>query len=174
MIKSKCQSAIKVLNAYGSLIAIFEENDCFVYALGCAFDLPYHKAHKIARTKFNRQIGHGVKPVPIFKIFRNMFEINSKTINNKSVLDIMIKPKKITEINGETKERLYNVGQFSQNFSVGTYIIFVNGHCLAIKDGVIIDKQKNFSLRCLVKRAYKIGEKENIVITDANNYEMAA
>ena len=35
-------------------------------------------------------------------------------------------------------------------------------------------EQKNISLRCLVKRAYKIGEKENILITDANNYQMAA
>ena len=56
------------------------------------------------------------------------------------------------------KKVAYTVKAFAQKFNKGTYIILVNKHAFALKDGVIIDNQ-NYQFegyRRVVESAFKV------------------
>jgi flagellar hook-basal body complex protein FliE len=153
-----CQSAKQATGAKESIIAQNETNDCFVYALGTAFDMPYDEAHKIAAVKFDRNDRKGPKGSVINNVMIEM--MNAKTsLNGKTVTEVMDKPTTQYKVYGEVVNRSLRVGSFAKKFNQGTYLILIASHALTVKDGVVIDNKENDpSVKGIVRKAYKIGE----------------
>lgn len=147
-----CKSAKEVTKSSESVIAQSESNDCFVYALATAFDLPYDEAHQVVKDTFNRQEGRGTK--------RRMIDLQTPNlnINGKVIEEVMNKPTTQYKVYGEIKNRALRVGSFAKKFSSGTYLLYTRNHALTVKDGVVIDNRTEKSVKALVEKAFKVGE----------------
>ena len=154
-----------------SEIAKSEKNDCVVRALANAFEINYNMAHVFVSKRFNRKKGKGTK----------LFNSTLKKLSKKSInfepsgqLDLFNQdgqsfniehlgdqPKlggNLVNRKYKHKKVAYTVKAFAQKFNKGTYIILVNKHAFALKDGVIIDNQ-NYQFegyRRVVESAFKV------------------
>lgn len=153
-----CLSAKQATRATESIIAQNETNDCFVYALGTAFDMSYDEAHKLAAVKFDREEGKGTKGSIITRVMSNIKEHNAY-FNGKTVVEILEKPTTQYKVYGEVINRRLRVESFAKKFDKGTYLVVLASHALTVKDGVVIDnRESDPSVKGIVKRAFKIGE----------------
>lgn len=150
-----CKSAKEVIKASESIKASSERNDCFVYALGTAFDLNYDEAHAVVKTTFQRGDRTGTKSLVVDAVFIDMVN-TGKELNGKKVSARMDKPTSVYINSGKEVARAMQVGSFAKKYSVGTYLILVSSHALTIKDGIVIDNNNDRSVKSRVKRAYKI------------------
>ena len=132
-----------------------ETNDCVVRAIANACDVNYDQAHKYCVETFNRKNGRGTKlftttlksnsemqfdEVGQLNMFQQGIRRTAKHIgdkpkmeNNKNVGGSLINPKY------KHKEVAFTVKEFAQRFNKGNYILAVNKHALAIKNGVVVD-----------------------------------
>ena len=132
-----------------------ETNDCVVRAIANACDVNYDQAHKYVAETFDRKKGKGTQ------LFSTLLKTNSEMVFDevgqldlfnegirRTVKHIGDKPKIEDDINvgGELinpkykhKEVAYTVKEFAQRFNRGNYILAVNKHALAIKNGVVVD-----------------------------------
>lgn len=153
-----CLSAKQATRATESIIAQNETNDCFVYALGTAFDMSYDEAHKIAAVQFDRKKGRGTKGSIITQVMSDIKERNAY-LNGKTVTEVLDRPTTQYKVYGEVVNRSLRVGSFAKKFNEGTYLVLLASHALTVKDGVVIDnKESDPSVKGIVKKAYKIGE----------------
>lgn len=153
-----CLSAKQATGARESIIAQNETNDCFVYALGTAFDMPYDEAHKLAAGKFDRKEGRGIEGSLITRVMSNIKEHNAY-FNGKTVTEVLESPTTQYKVYGEVVNRRLRVGSFASKFNEGTYIVIIANHALTVKDGVVMDNREQApSVKGIVKRAFKIGE----------------
>ena len=158
----KLDVSIRFKNGYDAITkadtrAKKENKDCVVRAFMNAFDVSYNESHKFVEKHFDRKRRKGT-----FGCARKMLKMVDKSIpslNRKKVVHVGSHPKrgmsgntllntqypifKRSRLNGETIiEKTfagYTVGKFIQQHQVGTYIILVAKHALAVKDGVMID-----------------------------------
>ena len=107
-----------------SEIAKTEKNDCAVRAVANACDVNYDQAHKFCTEMFDRQKGKGTTG---FSLLLKM--------NTEMVFD------EVGQFNPKYKHKkvAYTVKEFAQRFNKGNYILAVNKHALAIKNGVVVD-----------------------------------
>ena len=132
-----------------SEIAKTEKNDCAVRAVANACDVNYDQAHKFCTEMFDRQKGKGTTGFSLLlkmnteMVFDevgqlNMFEQGIK----RTVKHIGDMPKaggKLFNPKYKHKKVAYTVKEFAQRFNKGNYILAVNKHALAVKNGVVVD-----------------------------------
>ena len=151
-----------------------ETKDCVVRAVANACDVNYSQAHQYCSEVFNRKKGQGTS-----KFLETMNDIEEMTFVEAGQLDLFnttttrtIKPlgyapkfKDGKNIGGEFnnpkykhKKVAYPVKEFAQAFDKGNYIVGVNKHALAIKNGVVVDNS-NYQYggyRRIVEGAYQV------------------
>jgi len=132
-----------------SEIAKTEKNDCAVRAVANACDVNYDQAHKFCTEMFGREKGKGTQ------LFSTLLKTNSEMVFDevgqlnmfeqgikRTVKHIGDMPKnggKLFNPKYKHKKVAYTVKEFAQRFKTGNYILAVNKHALAIKNGVVVD-----------------------------------
>ena len=154
-----------------SEIAKKENNDCVVRAFANAFEINYNMAHVFVEKKFNRKKGKGTKAFNsiLKKLSKNaiefkpagqldLFNQDGQSFNIEHLGDQPKLGGNLVNRKYKHKKVAYTVKAFAQKFNKGTYIILVNKHAFALKDGVIIDNQ-NYQFegyRRVVESAFKV------------------
>ena len=151
-----------------SEIAKGEKNDCAVRAIANACDVTYDQAHKYCTETFDRKKGKGTELFNL--ILRTNKEMKFEEVGQLNLfrngVTRMLKwlgdgPKQGGDlVNPKYKHKpvAYTVKAFAQRFNKGNYIIGVNKHALAIKDGVVIDNgnYQYDGYRRVVECAYQV------------------
>tara|TARA_R110000782_G_scaffold167558_2_gene259759 strand:- start:267 stop:776 length:510 start_codon:yes stop_codon:yes gene_type:complete len=133
-----------------SEIAKREKNDCMVRAVANAFDIPYDQSHAWVKDKFKRGVRQGTNGVistmsdigeAVFEPQGqlNLFNSDSKKITIKS---LGVSPKRGGKLKNPAythKPVAFTVKAFAEKFKKGNYVVLVNKHALAIKNGVVVD-----------------------------------
>ena len=151
-----------------SEIAKTEKNDCAVRAVANACDVNYDQAHKFCTEMFGREKGKGTQ------LFSTLLKMNTEMVFDevgqlnmfeqgikRTVKHIGDMPKvggKLFNPKYKHKKVAYTVKEFAQRFNKGNYILAVNKHALAIKDGVVIDNgnYQYDGYRRVVEGAYQV------------------
>tara|TARA_R110002153_G_scaffold6655_4_gene30523 strand:- start:1441 stop:1950 length:510 start_codon:yes stop_codon:yes gene_type:complete len=141
-------------NGYGvskkSAIAKREKNDCMVRAVANAFEIPYDQSHAWVKDVFKRGVRQGTNAVisTLSEIDKAVFEPQGQlNLFNSDEKQITIKPLGTSPKRGGKlqnpaythKPVAYSVKAFAERFKKGNYVVLVNKHALAIKNGVIVD-----------------------------------
>tara|TARA_B100000780_G_scaffold165097_1_gene115411 strand:- start:156 stop:674 length:519 start_codon:yes stop_codon:yes gene_type:complete len=151
-----------------------ETKDCVVRAVANACDVNYSQAHDYCSKVFNRKKGQGTH-----KFLETMNTIDEMVFDNIGQMDMFNDgiTRQVTQlgyapkfkdgknIGGELsnpkykhKKVAYTVKEFAQRYDKGNFIIGVNKHAFAIKNGVIVDNN-NFQYggyRRIVEGAYQV------------------
>ena len=123
-----------------SELAKRENNDCVVRAFMCALDLTYDQAHAYIKTKMKRENRKGT--------YTNMFAYNviGKTKNGYRIGFIGVHPSrdwmnfkggKMLVNKNYKKPTGYTLKSFMENHPVGRFVLIVQGHAVAVVDGVL-------------------------------------
>lgn len=145
-----------------------EKNDCAVRAIANACDVNYEQAHAWVKGAFNRQDGKGtfmfndiMKQTKQIE-FEQAGQLDMFADNNvKKIKHVGDSPKHGGELANPKyrhKPVAFTVKEFARKFNRGSYIVSVNKHALAIKDGVIIDNS-NFQYngyRRVIESAFQV------------------
>lgn len=145
-----------------------EKNDCVVRAVANACNVNYEQAHAWVKDAFNRQDGKGTFMFDF--IMRQTKQIEFEQAGQldmfadtsvKKIKYVGSSPKKggtLANPKYRHKPVAFTVKEFARKFNRGSYIVAVNKHALAIKDGVIIDNS-NFQYggyRRVVESAFQV------------------
>ena len=134
-----------------SMIAAGEMNDCTVYAVATAFGMEYDAAHKEVADRMKRQEGDGVSRKNVLEALEEGTVLNGKTVTR-----VIKTPTKTYKVYGNTIPRQVRLSSFAKENPQGTYLILTRGHALTLKDGVLLDNQKETKARALVSVAIKV------------------
>lgn len=134
-----------------SMIAAGEKNDCTVYAVATAFGMDYDAAHKEVAERMKRQEGEGVARKNVLEALEEGTVLNGKTVTR-----VIKTPTKTYKVYGNTIPRQVRLSSFAKENPQGTYLILTRGHALTLKDGVLLDNQKETKARALVSVAIKV------------------
>jgi hypothetical protein len=145
-----------------------EKNDCVVRAIANACDVNYSQAHKYVADKFDRKKGNGVRRFQTVMDGTNMMrfdEVGQLNMFDEGIVRSIKSLGKMPKFGGtlanpkyKHKKVAYTVKAFAQAFNKGKFIVAVNGHALAICDGVVIDNG-NYQFdgyRRVVEGAYQV------------------
>tara|TARA_R100000908_G_scaffold45645_1_gene22185 strand:+ start:37 stop:555 length:519 start_codon:yes stop_codon:yes gene_type:complete len=151
-----------------------ETKDCVVRAIANACDVNYAQAHKYVAETFDRKKGKGTNMFlqTMDKIKEMKFDeagqldlFNTSTTKEIKALGYAPKIKNGKNIGGELinpkykhKPVAFTVKEFAQQYNRGNFIIGVNKHALAIKNGVVVDNS-NYQYggyRRIVEGAYQV------------------
>ena len=132
--------SIKIANE-SSELAKKEDNDCVVRAFMCALDLPYNQAHAWVKKELKRVDRKGT--------FMSAYSKNiiGKTKNGKKISFIGAHPSRNMKhsvgsnkvlVNKQYKKATgYTLKSFMENNPVGRFVLIVQGHAVAIVNGVL-------------------------------------
>ena len=123
-----------------SKLAKSETNDCVVRAFMCALDLTYDQAHAYIKTKMYRANRKGT--------YTNMYAHNViGTVKNKYKISFIgvhpsrdfmnFKGGKILVNKNYKKPTGYTLKSFMENHPVGRFVLIVQGHAVAVVNGVL-------------------------------------
>lgn len=101
---------------------IKDTNDCGVFAIANLFDIHYSMAHKLCRTKLDREKREGTDIAGL------LYE-KQKTFYGK----------KITKVKSP---KILTLAQFPYYFPIGRYIVNIKGHYISFIDGIGIGTWK--------------------------------
>ena len=151
-----------------SEIAKREKNDCIVRAIANACDVNCNQAHKFVADKFDRKKGKGTQMFTyvLDKVEKMEFdEVGQLDLFGNGITRELKCVGKAPKQGGDLvnpkykhKPVAFTVKAFAQRFSKGNYVVLVNKHALAIKNGVVIDNpDMQFSgYRRVVESAFQI------------------
>ena len=132
---------IKISNESGEL-GKNENNDCVVRAFMCALDLPYEQAHAWVKKELKRQDRKGTFMSAYSKNIIGKTK-NGKKINyigshpSRDFMKYSIGSDKIL-VNPKYKTKTgYTLKSFMENNPVGRFVLIVQGHAVAVVDGVL-------------------------------------
>ena len=127
---------------FSSELAKKETNDCVVKAFMVALDLPYDKAHAYIKDKMKRQDRKGT--------YTNAYAKNiiNTTKNGKKITFIGTHPSRSffkhsfgsdkVLVNKQYKKPTgYTLKSFMENNPVGRFVLIVQGHAVAVVNGVL-------------------------------------
>ena len=145
-----------------------EKNDCVVRAVANACNVNYEQAHAWVKDAFNRQDGKGTFMFDFIMKQTKQIEFEQAgqldmfaDTSVKKIKYVGSSPKKggtLANPKYRHKPVAFTVKEFARKFNRGSYIVAVNKHALAIKDGVIIDNS-NFQYggyRRVVESAFQV------------------
>lgn len=110
--------------------AFRENNDCAVLALANSKEIDYRKAHNIIRKECDRKNGDGTLTRKLFAYYSRTFEYGSSRFEFYQ---------EMIEESGKHKEpnqKAKTINSFCKEFPNGNWVVSVNGHVLAVVDGV--------------------------------------
>ena len=126
-----------------------EKNDCVVRAVANACNVNYEQAHAWVKDAFGRQNGKGTFMFDFIMKQTKQIEFEQAgqldmfaDTSVKKIKYVGSSPKKggtLANPKYNHKKVAFTVKEFARKFNRGSYIVAVNKHALAIKDGVIID-----------------------------------
>jgi hypothetical protein len=125
-----------------SEIAKKEDNDCVVRAFMAALDISYDQAHAWVKKNMNREDRKGTYTNRVIKL------VDGKTKNGYKLSFLGLNPSKsyMTSIIGNNKVLInpkykkptgYTLKSFMENNPVGRFILIVQGHAVAVVNGVL-------------------------------------
>ena len=137
-----CSLKIAISN---SELAKKETNDCVVRAFMCALDIPYDEAHAFIKRNMAREDRKGTYTSVYAK------NVIGKVRNNKKITFIGAHPNKKwmqTSITGGVNKKVlankqykkptgYTLKSFLETHPVGNFVLVVEGHAVAIVNGVL-------------------------------------
>ena len=149
-------------------IAAGEKNDCVVRAIANACDVNYTQAHKYCAETFGRKKGKGTQA-----FMMQMDQVKEMKFDDVGQLDLFNNgiTRKVKCLGHGPKQGgdmcnpkythkpvAYTVKAFAQRFNKGNYIVAVNGHALAINNGVVVDNgnYQYDGYRRVVEGAYQV------------------
>ena len=145
-----------------------EKNDCVVRAVANACNVNYEQAHAWVKDAFNRQDGKGTFMFDFIMKQTKQIEFEQAgqldmfaDTSVKKIKYVGSSPKKggtLANPKYRHKPVAFTVKEFARKFNRGSYIVSVNKHALAIKDGVIIDNS-NFQYngyRRVIESAFQV------------------
>ena len=126
-----------------------EKNDCVVRAVANACNVNYEQAHAWVKDAFGRKNGKGTFMFDLIMKQTKQIEFEQAgqldmfaDTSVKKIKYVGSSPKKggtLANPKYNHKPVAFTVKEFARKFNRGSYIVAVNKHALAIKDGVIID-----------------------------------
>lgn len=116
-----------------------EKNDCTVMAMATAFGISYKVAHNHIKKNLGRVDG---KPVRMFPSFSSSFPFGTVDTHRFKIDGI---------------KNNITLGKFCEQHPKGRFILLVQGHALAVVDGVVYDHSEKPRRHVLL--AYEIMEK---------------
>jgi len=133
----------EALACKASKLAQSENNDCVVRAFMCGFDISYEQAHAWVAKNFFRKNNKGTQMDS-----DRIKEASGKTKNGKKVSFIGAHPSKnhINKVMGNNemlvnkkykKQTGFTLKSFIENNPVGRFVLIVQGHAVAVVDGVL-------------------------------------
>ena len=132
---------IKISNESGEL-GKNENNDCVVRAFAAALDLPYNQAHAWVKKELNRKDRKGTFMSAYSKNIIGKTK-NGKKINyigshpSRDFMKYSIGSDKILVNKQYKKATGYTLKSFMENNPVGRFMLIVQGHAVAVIDGVL-------------------------------------
>ena len=145
-----------------------ETNDCVVRAIANACDVNYTQAHSYVADTFKRKKGEGTRMfmTTLDKITTMDFDRVGQLSMFDDGITRTLKPLgkgpkqggKLVNAKYKHKPVAYTVKAFAQKYKRGNFILAVNKHALAIKDGVVVDNG-NYQFdgyRRVVEGAYQV------------------
>ena len=131
------------LSRIQSPLAASEANDCMVRGVMFGLDCSYEQAHQLVKTKLNRPDRKGTPMELLPKIFN--ITLNKKTIKYLGAHPAYLERKWWVDAAGYKtllnpaykKPTGYTLKSFMESHPKGRYILLVQGHCVAIVDGVL-------------------------------------
>ncbi len=161
------RAAVPNREAYTEL-QFMERNDCVVRAISASFELPYDEAHTFVRGLFQRESKKGTHTFRIIMKMRELaenFEIPITELGMRMPEGhpgchfggkYMVWP---WRDKGVLKFAKYTVGKFIKENPTGKFFILIEGHAMALVDGVVHgNREDSEKLRCRVTQAWKIGD----------------
>ena len=127
------QNRYEELKAYAQNMG--DTNFCSVIAVAVIMNLDYKKAYRLC-AKFGRKHGKGMHTYDILKLLR-LNNIEYKDLLIQRVLETVDRP------NYRVKTLTTNNFKMSKLYNKGSYLMFVNGHVAAVKNGVTHDWSEN-------------------------------
>ena len=145
-----------------------EKNDCVVRAIANACGVNYAQAHKYCAEQFGRKKGKGTQA-----FMMQMDQVKEMAFDEVGQLDMFNQgiTRKVKCLGHGPKQGgdmcnpkynhkpvAYTVKAFAQKFNKGNYIVGVNKHALAIKNGVVVDNgnYQYDGYRRVVEGAYQV------------------
>ena len=123
----------KELKAYAE--AMGDKNYCSVVAVAVILDLDYKKAYRLC-AKYGRKHGKGMCTYDILALVRDN-GANAQSVDRAKVLATVDRP------NYRVKTLTTNNFKMSKYYNKGRYLVFVNGHVAAVRNGVTHDWSAN-------------------------------
>ena len=119
-----------------------EYNDCVVRAFMSALDIPYNQAHTWVKKYLKRE---DRKATYVFAYIKNIIGItkNGYKINfigshpSKTYINSMVGSNKVLVNKQYKKATGYTLKSFIENNPVGRFVLIVQGHAVAVVDGVL-------------------------------------
>jgi hypothetical protein len=125
-----------------SNIAKKEDNDCVVRAFMAALDIPYDQTHAWVKKNMKREdrkgtyTGNAVKSVE--GKTKNGYKVNFIGLNpSKKYWEKLVGSNKILVNPKYKKQTGYTLKSFMENNPVGRFVLIVQGHAVAVVDGVL-------------------------------------
>ena len=127
------------LNRYKELTAVGtamgDYNYCAVIAVAVVLNCTYQDAYRLCENK-GRKLGRGLCTYSILEILDEQ-GVNYTKVNKDEVLATVDRP------NYRVKTLTTNNFKMADIYSKNTYLVFVNGHVAAVKNGVTHDWSEN-------------------------------
>ena len=127
------QNRYEELKAYAE--AIGDKNYCSVIAVAVILNLDYKKAYRLC-AKYGRQHRKGMYTCDILTLVREN-GANAQKVDKDKVLAT------VDRRNYRVKTLTINNFKMSNYYSKGRYLVFVNGHVAAVRNGITHDWSKN-------------------------------
>lgn len=120
-----------------SLIA-WEDNDCTVWAFYYALRTSYDQSHKLCREYFHRECKKGVRGFDFLmrSLIKVQFDFERKGLFKEVTRQ---KARTVQKVGEEYLERKTSIKTFLSNNPVGTFMLSVRGHTVAVIEGCLME-----------------------------------
>ena len=140
-------------------IALREKGDCMVRALAAAADITYSVSHKFCEEVLGRKTNAGTDGALVNTVMLKAEESGLEIDGKKYKVSVLGKQHTCNryKLYGNTVWRKKTLKSFIESHPKGSYIVFVAGHALTVKDGELIDwNMMKFKPTRKVLNAYSI------------------
>ena len=152
-------------SSFNSQLAKSEKDDCFVRALAVAGEVDYQTAHQTAKEVFGRKDRKGTLGYMISAAFLKAEDAGMMIGGKKLEVAVLGRRdiKNRYKLKGEVIYRQKTLKSFIESHPVGSYIVTVAGHALAVIDGELADWSKEgFKPTRKVQAAYRVKPEEKV------------
>jgi hypothetical protein len=146
----ECVASEKDIKGFVVQHTLNEKNDCVVRSLASVCDAYYEEVHTYCKETFERKNCKGVRYHLIKDTLKNAEDTSTKIFNNN------VEEIDVNKYKNENKYKVYTLSRWIKDFPKGKFLLFVKGHAICLKDGVLYgNSTENQQIRRQVKYAWK-------------------